>query len=294
METRKVQKTNNMHYVYMPTSWCKKHQITSKSRVNLKENSSGALMISPTETKAILKDLEINLDEEDQDVINKLIIACYLNPLGSFKINLKKELTAKKLLNQKNIISLESVEIDKKTISCDSTVTLSEPGLLLKTMVKKIKNLSVVLVQNYNIDLINRYEEEIDRSKMLIQKSIINYMTMTVPVNLKMIDLYYISLITVDLERMVDYMIQLKKTDKDFLEKISGVIDLLKKMMESLDTKSKITKFTHINAIEFVKTVKILGEPSNKEENYSKRRIADLMSNISEIILDWSITNQID
>jgi phosphate uptake regulator len=294
MEIRKVQRTGDMHYVYMPTNWCKKHQITSKSQVNLKESPSGALIISPTETKAILKDLNINLDEEDQDIINKLIIACYLNPLGSFKINLKKELTAKKLLNQKNIISLESVEIDKKTISCDSTVMLSEPGLLLKTMVKKIKNLSVVLVQNYNIDLINRYEEEIDRSKMLIQKSIINYMTMTVPVNLKMIDLYYISLITVDLERMVDYMIQLKKTDKDFLEKISGVIDLLKKMMESLDTKSKITKFTHINAIEFVKTVKILGEPSNKEENYSKRRIADLMSNISEIILDWSITNQID
>ena len=128
---------------------------------------------------------------------------------------------------------------------------------------------------------------------MLIQKSIINYMTMTVPVNLKMIDLYYISLITVDLERMVDYMIQLKKTDIVFLEKISGVIDLLKKMMESLDTKSKITKFTHTNAIEFVKTVKVLGDSSNKDD-YCKRRIADLMSNISEIILDWSITNQID
>ena len=62
MEIRKVQRTGDMHYVYMPTNWCKKHQITSKSQVNLKESPSGALIISPTETKAILKDLNINLD----------------------------------------------------------------------------------------------------------------------------------------------------------------------------------------------------------------------------------------
>jgi len=279
-----VQKTGDMHYVYLPTSWCKKHSITAQTRLNLKEDNSGALMISLTEAKQNLRGLKLEINEEDQDIINKIIVACYINPLKSFKIKLGKEITAQKLLNQKNIIGLESVEIEKDTISCDSTVILPDPGLLLKTMVKKIKNLALIMARYYNPELINRYEEEIDRSKILIQKSIINYMTHTVPVNLKMIDLYYISLITTDLERVVDHIIKLTKKDALYLQKLVKLIEELKAIIDSMDE-----KFEHKTAIEFAKKAKAL----EGTKTYDKRRIRDLFTNISEIVLDWSITKEI-
>jgi len=289
MEIRKVQRTGDMHYLYLPTSWCKKHHITSASRINLKEDNTGALTISPTETKQVLKHISIKINEEDEELINRLIVACYMNPLGSFKIQLDKEMTATKLLNQKNLVSLESVEIEKKTITCESNVMLTDPGLLLKTMVKKIKNLIVVMDQHYNEELIHRYEEEIDRSKLLIQKSIISYMTQSVPVNLKMIDLYYISLITTDLERAVDHIIKLKKNDKPFLRQTVKVIEVLKRMIDSLGQKEMKEIFNYESAIEFVKVVKTM----KHNDEYNKRRTCDLFNNISEIVLDWSISNQL-
>jgi len=284
MEVRKIQKTGDMHYLYLPTNWCKKHKISSKSRVNLKENNDGALIINPSDKDPVKRHLHIKLDEEDEDIINKVIVAFYINPLTSFKIDLSREITAKKLLNQKNIISLESVEIDKKTISCDSTVMISDPGLLLKTMVTKIKNLCTVMAHNYNTELVNRYEEEIDRSKMLIQKSIISYMTHSVPVNLRMIDLYYISLVTVDLERAADHIIKLK--DNKYLEKLTKLIEILKHVMDAVGT----PEFDHAKALEFVKQIKNLDD---KHGDYDKRRIKELLNNVSEIILDWSVTNTI-
>lgn len=283
MDIRKIQRTGDMHYLYMPTNWCKKHKVSSKSRVYIKENNDGSLVISPTQKDIEPKHLKLKIDEEDQDIINKLIVACYINPLTSFKIDLSKEITAKKLLNQKTIVSLESVEIEKKTISCDSSVMTTDPGQLLKTMVTKIKNLAIVMVQNYNEDLINRYEEEIDRSKLLIQKSIIHYMTHSVPVDLRMIDLYYISQITTDLERAVDHVIRLTRKDESFLSILTKNIELLKKIMDS-------DKLSLMDAIDFAKKVKAM---QHKENEYEKRRIKELLSNIAEIVLDWSITNEI-
>ncbi len=293
MEERKVQKTGDMHYVYLPTNWCKKHKINSDSKVSLEENSSGALVLYPRHTKRKGKTLELSIEEDDQDVINKLIMACYINPLSSFKINLKKEMDVSKLLIQKNIMSIESVEIDKKVISSDSSISVSDPDLLLKTLVKKVKNLVVMMNSNYNEELTKRYEEEIDRSKILIEKSIINYMTFSTPPKLKMIDLFYISQLTRDLERMVDHLITLKKEDSGFIKQIEGVIQLLKNNVETLDLADKSNCFDHRNAIDFLKQVKKLNFKDDKK-NYDKRRIKSLLLNVSEVLLDWSITTSID
>lgn len=294
MELRKVQKTGDMHYVYLPTNWCKKHGIDSSSRVSIEENSSGALMFYPQETEKELKDIQISIDEDNLDTLNKIIMACYINPLASFKIHLKKEMDVAKLLNHKNIISLESVEIDKKIISSDSTITISDPDLLLKTMVKKVKNLVVMMGSNYNEELIMRYEEEIDRTKILIEKSIIGYMTLSSPAKLKMIDMFYISQITRDLERVVDHLIKLSKSDITFINKIGEIIQTLKEIIESFDLKKKKERFDYTIALTFLKKLQTLKLPESKAKNsYNKRRIKSLLSNVSEVLLDWSITNQL-
>lgn len=291
MEIRKVQKTGDMHYIYLPTNWCKKHSINSQAKLSIDENSSGALILYPHETQYKPRQLELSLDEDDQDVINKLIMACYINPLSSFKIHLKKDMDVSKLLNQKNIMSLESVEIDKKVISSDSTVSLTDPDLLLKTMVKKVKNLVVMMNNNYNEELIRRYEEEIDRNKILIEKSIIGYMTLSSPAKLKMIDLFYISQITRDLERMVDHLIRLKKEDINYTKQVEDIIQKLKEDIESLDLNKKSGRFDYTSGIQFLKKVKKLKYKESRE--YDKRRIKSLLLNVSEVMLDWSITNAV-
>ncbi len=293
MEERKVQKTGDMHYVYLPTNWCKKHKITSDSKLSIEENSTGALVLYPRHTKKEEKTLELSIDEEDQDIINKLIMACYINPLSSFKIRLSKDMDVSKLLIQKNIMSIESVEIDKKVISSDSSISLSDPDLLLKTLVKKVKNLVVMMNSNYNEELMKRYEEEVDRSKILIEKSIISYMTYSSPPKLKMIDLFYISQITRDLERTVDHLINLKKQDANFIKQIEVIIQNLKDNIERWQPSKKSGGFEYKNSIEFLKKVKKLSYHDDKK-NYDKRRIRSLLLNVSEVLLDWSITEHID
>ena len=297
MESRKVQKTGDMNYIYLPTKWCKKHNIKAQSFVSIREDANGALVLSATDAKPRAGHLSISIKEDDEQVINRLLVACYLNPLAGFKIELPREMTAAKLLRQKKLVSLESVEIDKKTILSDSSVMLTDPDLLLKTMVKKIKNLVVLMRTNYNLDLITRYEEEIDRSRMLIQKAVINYMALSMPVHLKTIDLYYISLLAQDLERMVDHVIGLREKDTDYLEKLSDSVQHLKEITDSLDLRKGSPKPHYRTALGFVKKVGELpkGEEGNKgRAGYNERRIRELLSNVSEVLLDWSITNQIE
>ena len=139
MEIRNVQRTGDMHYMYLPTSWCREHKISSKSKISIEQSSEGRLIISPQITEKKPKNLKFNISEDDQEVIHKLVVACYINPVNSFEINFEKELDFTKLLHQKRLISLESVEIDKKQITCSGTISVSDPESLLKTMTRKIK-----------------------------------------------------------------------------------------------------------------------------------------------------------
>ncbi|MFW6220293.1 MAG: PhoU domain-containing protein [Nanoarchaeota archaeon] len=294
MEFRKVQKTGDMNYVYLPTNWCKKFSINSDSKLILEENSNGSLLLLPYEINKKPIHLEIHTNEDNIDIINMLIMGCYINPLSSFNINLKKSLDSTKLLNQKNIISLESVEIEKNVISSNSMIISPDPDLLLKTMIKKIKNLIYIMVNSYNLELIEKYEEEIDRIKTLIEKSVISYMTSAAAPKLKMIDLYYISLISRDLERIVDHIIRLEKTDIVFLKKIEEVIVFLKNNIEKQDLIKNKFRIDYEIAIQFTKKVKSIGKISKQDKHlYDKRRIIGLLNKVSEITIDWSITNNI-
>ncbi len=289
MEIRNVQKTGDMHYLYLPTSWCREHKIGGKSKVGIEQRSDGTLIISPQFTEKKPKNLKFNISEDDQDIIHKLVVACYINPVSSFEINFEKELDFTKLLNQKRLISLESVEIDKKQITCSGSISVSDPESLLKTMTRKIKNMITVMQKSYDKHLIERYEDEIDRSKMLIDKSIISSLTFERMTNSKTIDLYYISLISKDLERMVDHLILVSNKESDFLNMIYDVIDQLQNIVD--DTKDLNQK----TAIGFVKKVsKIKGFDVKDVRSYDKERIRLGLVTIAEVIMDWSITRETD
>src|SRR3989339_786766 len=228
MEIRNVQKTGDMHYLYLPTSWCREHKLGSKSKVSLEQSSDGTLTVSPQITEKKPKHLKFNISEDDQEVIHKLVVACYINPVNSFEINFEKELDFTKLLHQKRLISLES---------------------LLKTMTRKIKNMITVMMKSYDKQLIERYEDEIDRSKMLIDKSIISSLTFERTTKANTIDLYYISLISQDLERMVDHLICISSKETEFLTLVQETMDQLQSISENT------SNLNYKAALQFVKKV---------------------------------------
>src|SRR3989338_7702806 len=105
METRNIQKTGDMHYVYLPTSWCRDRKLSSGSKVSISYGRDGSLIISPQATEKNSKHLKFSISEDDQDIIHKLVVAAYINPASSFEITLQKEMDFTKLLNQKRLIS---------------------------------------------------------------------------------------------------------------------------------------------------------------------------------------------
>jgi len=289
MEIRNVQRTGDMHYMYLPTSWCREHKISSKSKISIEQSSEGRLIISPQITEKKPKNLKFNISEDDQEVIHKLVVACYINPVNSFEINFEKELDFTKLLHQKRLISLESVEIDKKQITCSGTISVSDPESLLKTMTRKIKNMITVMMKSYDKQLIERYEDEIDRSKMLIDKSIISSLTFERNTSLKTIDLYYISLISKDLERMVDHLICVSNKESDFLQELYETIGQLQAIIDNT------SHLNHKTALNFVKkTCQMKPFEVKDVKTYDKERIRLSLITISEVITDWAITGEIE
>jgi len=290
MDIRNVQRTGNMFYLYLPTSWCKKFRISSDSKLQVETTSEGKLLLSSTLEERKLKRLEITVDETDLEIINKLIVACYINPASSFRIHLKEDLDQTKLLDQKKLVSIELVEIEGKTITCESSVSIAEPELLLKTIINKVKNMLIVMTQNYNKELVARYEEEIDRNRLLIDKSIINALTYSRPGKVRTIDLYYISQIARELEHLADHLILIDVKDKRFFEEIQERIDSLKQLIDMIYQKRS---FNYKEAIKFARQVIRIREPRISDlESYYKSQVKEALKIVSEVMIDWAITDE--
>jgi len=289
MDIRNIQKTGKMHYIYLPTAWCKRYGINSDSKVSLEISNDGTITVSPHLKEKKLKQINLTIADTDQELITKLIMACYINPTKSFKIELKKETDVAKLLDQKKAISsFEFVELDGNRITYESSVTIDDTSSLLKTMVKKIKNLINIMLTNYNEELINRYEEEIDRSKILINKSVTSALALNMPSNMKAIELYYAAQISQHLERMVDSIILVDKKEVSFLKPILPIIEDINIFLE------KIENLDYTKAIDLAKKALAIKSPRIENINsYGKRRIRSNLISVSDVFLDWAITKEL-
>ncbi|MFH1642561.1 MAG: hypothetical protein ABIC04_06720 [Nanoarchaeota archaeon] len=286
IDIRNVQKTGNMHYVYLPTSWCKKYGINSDTKVSLTINTDGSISLYP-EIKVVEKDaINITLPEATPDILIKLIMACYINPSKSFNIKLEKGTDISKIFDKRSSISaLEFVELDGSSITHESSISVKDPFTLLKTMVKKIKNLVSVMIDNYDPELILKYEEEIDRSKLLITKSVIGSLVLNEPTKIKTVDLYYIARVSQYLEGMVDNLILVEKKEGLFLRKILKIVDEIKDILEKVD------ELSYTRVIQLEKIIVALKTPQIENlKTYGFRRIKRNLSNISEVFFDWAIT----
>ena len=296
MDVRNVQKTGNMYYVYLPTRWCKKHSINSSSKVGVSTDSEGGLLVLPEFSEKEEKHLKLSLDEEDKDLIIKLIVACYINPITSFKINLGEKIDFSKLLTEKKFGGLDLIEMDGNKISYESTLSVTKPGALLKTMVRKIKNLLLVKIDGGSKDLMHKYEEEIDKSHFLIDKAVISSLSFSeiLDTPLKHVDLFYLSIISQNLEGLADHILLLDESKRSFLKKIVDIVEQLQVILEDMNSDDKSKKFNYKLALEFTKLVSGIEPVKVKDlQTYDKKRIRKDLMNISEVLIDWSITKEI-
>jgi phosphate uptake regulator len=286
-----VQKTGKMYYVYLPTQWCKDQGVRQNSKVTLLYRDDGSISIYPEYVKKERTDIDLSVEETDEKIIHKLIIACFINPASKFRIKLEKKINYEQLLNQKKLISLELVEVSRDLVTCDSSITTSDIGSLLKTMIRKMINLMALMSRKYNEELIQKYEEEIDRSKLLIDKAAIDALTFSYGTQrFRNIEVHYISLLAKDLERIADHIITLKKQDTHFLLTMLGIMEYLKTIIEeTLDSKRELE---YAKAIQLIKKIEAIQTPRPNDKNYSdKKRIKAFLSNIAEVIIDWAITS---
>jgi hypothetical protein len=279
--------------MYLPTAWCKKHKVTSKSKVSTVVNEDGSLTISSELQEGKKKELIIRVKEDNLDVLHKLIIGCYLTPASKFKIVLEKPIDYTKLLQQKKLLSLELVELNKGSITCESSIHVEDVGSLLKTMIRKIRNMLTIMMKNYTKELVNRYEEEIDRSQLLLDKSIIEAFTYHHASQFRTIELYYISLMSKELERLVDVLFVMEPIDNSFLNSILDVIDFLKDVLTDVGTSQFVLPSTV--AIQFIKKIDDIESVKVKDIfTYEKKRAKELLVNVSEVLVDWAMLYEME
>lgn len=294
MDVRNVQKTGNMFYIYLPTNWVKQYSIKAGTKVSTSQRNDGSLAISPDIEEKELKKLDLQLSKQNQTNINKLIAACYLNPLKSFSITLEKEMEISKLLLQKKPLSVELIEFDGKHITCESSFNVDDPLSLLKTMIKKIKNLLYVMKSNYNKELIDRYEEEIDRSKMHVGKSVVSALMHNMPTKYKIVELHYMAMMSRDLERLVDHLKEIPDKEQKYLSIIEKVLFKLDQIFTNIEGKLGPQSIELEDVFEFTRKAKeVPFEEVNNSTTYHKVRVKAALEGISEVLMNWVITEEI-
>ncbi|MEK6972619.1 MAG: hypothetical protein AABW72_01080 [archaeon] len=291
VDIRKVQKTGNMHYVYLPTSWCKQNKITSNSNVSLDEGPSNELIIYPQIITKQGKDLKLDIRTNKIDVIEKILMACYINPMKSFRLDFDKNIDLSKLLTQKRLFNVDFIEIEKNAIFCESNIAINNPSSLLNTLVRKIKALLFLMINNYDVLAMEKYEEEVDKAKILIDKAMITALSDARLEKTRSIDLFYMTMIARSLETMVDSLIIIKSTEKEFLKSVLDLIEALHVILETLPVDNELSCR---NAIGFIEKALNLEEPKLATQACYTKRIKKSIIRVSEVLIDWSITKKLE
>ncbi|MBT3463668.1 hypothetical protein HN451_01670, partial [archaeon] len=174
MESRKIQKSGTTFYVYLPALWCREQNITTNSVVFLKQNPRGDLIIEKKKQEDDQLSLSFELKDTNHEVINKFIVASYINPVKKFEIKFNEKLNPKQILEHKKILSgLELLDFEEDKVYCQTTLSLGDPDILLFTMIRKINSMASFIKKGTTFELIERYEMEIDKCNLLVNKSII-------------------------------------------------------------------------------------------------------------------------
>ncbi len=290
MEIRKVQRSGSTFYLYLPAAWCKTNRIGNDTQLVLDMSSEGSLVVSANPQSAADKQLILNFSENsgklDRRLINMFIVASYLNPVRSFKIKLNKPISSLDILDQKRLMSsIELVEFGEDSISCESTISVDDPDVLLKTMIRKMVNMIRIMQTNEARELVQRYEEEIDRSNTMIQKSAISSLMFKRSSKLRHIELFYTAMLSKSLEGLADHLIlTTPKQTKSLAEPVHALLLSFLKCLDALDYRAAAAFATEVIGV----------VDKFDEKDMHAHRIKALLQNLSETLIDWAVTNEVE
>lgn len=290
MEIRKVQRSGSTFYLYLPAAWCKANRIGNDAQLVLDMSSEGSLVVSANPQSAADKQLTLSFSEGnsklDRRLINMFIVASYLNPVRSFKIKLNKPISSLDILDQKRLMSsIELVEFGEDSISCESTISVEDPDVILKTMIRKMVNMIRVMQTSEAKELVQRYEEEIDRSNTLIQKSAISSLMFKRSSKLRHIELFYIAMISKSLEGLADHLILITpRQTKSLAEPVHALLLSLLKCLDQLDYRSAASFATEVLA----------SADGFDGKDIHAHRIKAILQQLSETLIDWAVTNEVE
>jgi phosphate uptake regulator len=286
MDIRKMQRSGSTYYIYLPASWCKENNITTKSIVYLDKTPDGGLLVNVEKKSAELTSLSLELSDNTPSVINKMIISSYINPVRKFDIKLQTALDPDQVLDHKRIFGgLDFLEFNDKNISCNTTIMVDEPDFLLSTMIKKITSIIRLIREDSAPELVTRYEEEIDKSNLLIMKAIITSLLHKKTLKLRHIDLYYIGSLSKTLEQITDNIIRLGSDDIT-LEQILPVLRKLDEVLARIDQASVVSFIRQISRLE--------RSTVTDTRTYYRASIISLLEEAGAVLSDWMITKKID
>lgn len=286
MDIRNIQRSGSTYYLYLPKAWCMQNSVNPDTKLVLETSSEGDLIVSPHNRKAKQASLQLKLAMHDMRVVNKFIMAAYINPVKSFRIQMDKEISSLDILDQKRLLSgVEIVEIGGNQISCESSIFVDDPDIMLKTMVKKLMNALHIMIKKGENELLTRYEEEIDRSNTLIAKSVVSALTFHRTSKLRNIELYYIAVLSKNLELLADHISALG-AEAALAKKC---LDLTKLLLKTLDEMSieAATNFA-------METVVIASgmKKAGKEGKFGSLNTA--LNQCADTIIDWAIMKEIE
>ena len=253
-------------------------------------SSEGNLVLSSTPQAGEEKQLTLSFSQDsgklDRRLINMFIVASYLNPVRSFKIKLNKPISSLEILDQKRLMSgIELVEFGDDSISCESAISVEDPDIILKTMIRKMINMIRVMQTKESKELVQRYEEEIDRSNTLIHKSAISSLMFKRPSKLRHIELFYTAMLSKSLENLADYLIlTTARQAKGVAEPVHAILLSFLKCLEALDYRS---------AAAFANEVLAVVDKFDDRDIHS-HRIKAILQQLSETLIDWAVTNEVE
>ena len=291
MGLHNVQKTGNMHYIYLPTKWCRDKCIRKGSRVEVELDSSGNIVLSATQKADSATDIKIELSENDIKILSKLIIACFINPVRSFEIDFEGVFDQKRLINDKDLMRTTFMEIDEHRIYSEPIYSVNNPLSLCISMVKRIRNLIQVIMNSNDSELLSGYKEEINHSNIIINKATISSMMHRRESKLKLVELHYISRMSLILGRITEHLVQIDKLDREEKNFLKGLHQIIEKIIDILTVvQTDSSSFNHNMSVSLCKDIRSL---KIKQEVLREALIKTNLMYCGEILLDWSITNMI-
>ena len=87
------------------------------------------------------------------------------------------------------------MDFEESLITCRTSLALSDPDSLLKGVIKKVLSIARLMKEDKKHELIKKYEEEVDKSNLLIHKAIITTLMYRQESKLRHIDLFSLFLL---------------------------------------------------------------------------------------------------